>query len=124
MTDQIERIVEYVGKINQTISDQDLLEYTIEAVIDRALLYLGHDKLDERFERIIADVVNGVLLKYITNLEATEPDKAISSVSDNGQSISYSHEAVRYLAAADDDELFGGFARLLAPFRTIKVVGM
>ena len=56
------------------------------------------------------------------NKTSTESDQAISSVSDNGQSVSYSNEVKNYLASTEDNELFAGFAKLLAPYRRINVV--
>ena len=53
-SEQITRIKEYVTKFNKTIvqDDSELLEYAVEAVIDRALLYLNRKSLDERFSGI------------------------------------------------------------------------
>lgn len=121
---QVEIIEENVKKFNKTIgeNDKDLLTYSVEVVIDRALLYLGHDKLDKKFEKVVADVVSGVFTKYKKNANNEDADTVISSMSDNGQSISYSNEIKNYLASTTDNELFGGFVGLLSRYRRIKVV--
>ena len=121
--EQVKRIVDNVKIFNKTINDEDLLNYSVEAVIDRALLYLGHETLEKRFEKVIADVVSGVFTKYKKNETSTEPEMAVSSMSDNGQSVSYRNEVKSYLSTASDNELFSGFTNLLSRYRRIKVVG-
>jgi len=121
---QVQIIEDYVKKFNKAIgeNDKELLTYSVEVVIDRALLYLGHDKLDKKFERIVADVVSGIFTKYKKNENNTDADSFVSSISDNGQSISYSNKIKNYLASTTDNELFGGFVGLLSRYRRIKVV--
>ena len=124
-SEQIERIKEYVLKFNKTIDeteDANLLEYAVEAVIDRTLLYLNHEKLEERFEKVVADVVGGIFNKYKTNLNTSGTDLAVASISDNGQSISYSNEIKNYLANSTDNELFSGFAGILSRYRRVNVI--
>ena len=124
-SEQVERIKENVMKFNKTIDeteDADLLEYAVEAVIDRTLLYLNHERLEERFEKVVADVVGGNFNKYKTNLNTRGTDLAVSSISDNGQSISYSNEIKNYLANSTDNELFSGFAGILSRYRRVNVI--
>ncbi len=124
-SEQVERIKENVMKFNKTIDeteDADLLEYAVEAVIDRTLLYLNHERLEERFEKVVADVVGGIFNKYKTNLNTRGTDLAVSSISDNGQSISYSNEIKNYLANSTDNELFSGFAGILSRYRRVNVI--
>ena len=122
--EQIDRIMLNVRKINKSIveADEDLLEYAVESVIDRALLFLNHKDLDEKFEKIISDVVSGIFNKYKTNLNNSGTDLAVNSISDNGQSVSYSNEIKNYLANSTDNELFSGFAGILARYRRINVI--
>jgi ABC-type uncharacterized transport system substrate-binding protein len=58
----------------------------------------------------------------LTKDNVADVDRAISSVSDNGQSVSYANEVTRYFATASDDELFTGFTALLSRYRRVKVV--
>lgn len=122
--EQITRITNYVKKINKSIitTDEDLLDYAVRSVVDRVLLFLNHEELAEKFEKIVSDVVSGIFNKYKTNLNNGGTDLAVSSVSDNGQSISYSNEIKNYLANATDNELFSGFAGLLARYRRLNVI--
>ena len=122
--EQIARIAENVKIVNKTITDYyfDLLDYVIKEVIDRALLYLNHEDLDVRFERVIVNIVDGIFRKYKISINNGEVEMGISSASDNGQSVSYFNEVKNYLTTASDNELFGGFVSLLSRYRSIKVV--
>lgn len=123
--DQVARIKKYVTTINKTIDvdeEKDLLEYTIESVIDRALLYLNHNNLDERFEKVITDVVDNIFKKFKGNLNSEDVEMAISSMSDNGQSVSYFGEIKNYLQTSSDNELFGGFTNVLSRYRKARMI--
>ena len=68
-------------------------------------------------------VIGFFIFNQTTNSKtSTESDQAISSVSDNGQSVSFSNEIKNYLATTEDNELFAGFSKLLARYRRINVV--
>lgn len=123
--EQLDRIKGYVKVIDDAASEASsdtLLEYCINEVCDRVLLYLNDTTLDEALERVVARIVSGIFNQTTNSKTSTESDQAISSVSDNGQSVSYSNEVKNYLATADDNELFAGFAKLLARYRRINVV--
>ena len=114
------RIKDYAKLLNNKIEDGDLLDFVVLEVIDRVLIYLNDKELDQRLERIVARIVSGV---FTESAESQSGDLAhnISSISDNGQSISYSDKVKSYLISADDTELFGGFSKLLAPYRRVNV---
>jgi hypothetical protein len=116
-----------VQVINQTALDDTLLTYVVEEVIDRVLLYLNitpsaDTQIDERLAKIVARIASGIFNQTNANVENGGADTAINSVSDNGQSVSYSDKVKNYLATNEDGELFGGFAKLLAPYRRINVI--
>ncbi len=110
--------------INSAIDDDELLEYVAEEVVDRVLLYLNcpDDGISPRLGRVVARIVNGVFIQSVAEKDSATPEMEVSSVSDNGQSISYSGKVKTYLATADDQEIFGGFTKLLAPYRRMDVV--
>ena len=123
--DQLNRIKDYVKTINETASEasmDDILTYTINEIYDRVLIYLNDTALDEALERIVARIVSGIFNQTINSKGSTQSDSAISSVSDNGQSVSFSNEIKNYLASTEDNELFAGFSKLLARYRRINVV--
>lgn len=121
--DQKTTIKGYVSTINTGIvsGDNDLLDFVLDEVVDRVLLYLNETALDTRLERIIARVVVSVYNQTNNNKEGSGVENSITSISDNGQSITYSKEVKNYLATADDGALFGGFSALLAPYRRVNV---
>lgn len=123
MSEQNQRIAEYAKKLNKTIDDSDeLLEVVVELAVDRILIYLNAPALDEKLERIVGQTVAQSYNQAFANLDNSGADQAIRTVSDNGQSISYANEAQNYMATADDQALFGGFAALLARYRRFDVI--
>ena len=122
MTDssQETRIKEYAKLLNNKIEDGDLLDFVTLEVKDRVLIYLNDDELDTKLERIVARIVSGVFTESLESKDG-ELEHNISSVSDNGQTISYSDKVKSYLVSTDDSELFSGFSKLLAPYRRVNV---
>ena len=126
------RIKAYLGIINENLTAIEtahtgLIDFCIAEVLDRVYLYLNTETIPTQVERILANVVNNGLTKCLKNIEistggAIAVDQAISSISDNGQSISYSNEVTKYFTTASDEELFTGFGSLLSRYRRIKVV--
>jgi len=121
---QIERIIDYVKTFSNVVDDEEeLLKYSTQVVINRVLLYLDHEELDKRFEMIVADVVIGVFNKYKNNQDSNDVEQSVSSLSDNGQSISYRNEMKNYLSTASDNELLSGVVNLISRYRRIGVAG-
>lgn len=122
MTDssQEARIKEYAKLLNDKIEDGDLLDFVTLEVKDRVLVYLNDEVLDTKLERIVARIVSGVFTESLESKDG-ELEHSISSVSDNGQTISYSDKVKSYLVSTDDSELFSGFSKLLAPYRRVNV---
>lgn len=118
--------------INKNIDqiEQDsagLIDFVIGEVVDRVMLYLNSDTIPSKLERILANIVNTGLTRCQKAIERTKEgaldvDRAVSSISDNGQSIAYANEVTRYFTTASDDELFTGFTALLSRYRRVKVV--
>lgn len=119
----ISEVAESVKMINRTIDDDELLRFVTEEVVDRVSLYLNYradDKFDPRLVKIVAKVASSSFKETNNNLENSEAETAIKSMSDNGQSISYGDATRNYLATAADGELFSGFTKLLQPYRRIR----
>ena len=117
---QESRIKEYAKLLNNKIEDGDLLDFVTLEVKDRVLVYLNDEVLDTKLERIVARIVSGVFTESLESKDG-ELEHNISSVSDNGQTISYSDKVKSYLVSTDDSELFSGFSKLLAPYRRVNV---
>lgn len=132
MDDMIAKIKEYLKIINkntETIEDNNegLLDFAIGEVLDRVQLYLNSETIPTKLERILANIVNTGLKKCLREIEIssednTAVDRVVTSISDNGQSISYANEVTRYFTTANDEELFTGFTTLLSRYRRVKVV--
>ena len=122
MTDseQETRIKNYAKLLNNRIEDGELLDYVTLEVLDRVLVYLNDNTLDQKLERIVARIVSGVFAESQESSDG-ELSHNISSISDNGQTISYSEKVKSYLVSTDDEELFSGFSKLLAPYRRVNV---
>lgn len=132
MDDIIANIKKYLKIINKNIDDIEkenagLVDFAIEEVLDRVQLYLNSETIPTKLERILANIVNTGLKKClkeieISNEDSTAVDQVVTSISDNGQSISYANEVTKYFTTASDEELFTGFTSLLSRYRRIKVV--
>ena len=132
MDEQINRIKEYLSILNQGLDTIEynhggLIDFIILEVIDRVCVFLNREDVPRRVERIIANIVNtnlGKALAIIDNDDAISPmpEQAISSISDNGQSISYANEVKRYFTSATDEEVFAGFTSILSRYRRVSVV--
>lgn len=122
MTDseQETRIKTYAKLLNSRIEDGELLDFVTLEVLDRVLVYLNDNSLDQKLERIVARIVSGVFAESQESSDG-ELSHNISSISDNGQTISYSEKVKSYLVSTDDEELFSGFSKLLAPYRRVNV---
>lgn len=129
---QVTKIKEYLKIINKNIDNiekdnKDLVNFSIYEVGDRVQLYLNSDTIPTKVERILAKIVNNGLKKCLKEIEIskddnTAVDQVITSISDNGQSISYANEVTKYFTTVSDEELFTGFTGLLSRYRRIKVV--
>ena len=116
------RIVNYAKTLNSKIENEDLLDFAIEDCAGLVLLYLGEKKLDVSLERIISSMVAMNYARLIDFSKTGEVKQAISSVSDNGQSVSYSLDQKRTLTTAQDDVIFLGFESILKNYRRICVI--
>lgn len=115
--DQKNLIKGYVATLNSDIVAGDLLDLVVDTVAERVLLYLNEVLLPIGLERVIAQMV---VASYQTIQNPQE--QSISSVSDNGQSVSYHQTPVNHFATKSDGEIFGGFEKLLAPYRRVHVI--
>lgn len=132
MDEIIAKIKEYIKIINDKIDIIDqtnvgMLDFVIGETLDRVLLFLGKDTLPSRLERVLANIINTNITRCLKTLERSKEngadvEHAISSISDNGQSISYANELKRYFTTISDEELFTGFTALLSRYRRVKVV--
>lgn len=132
MDEIIANIKKYLKIINKNIEkiekeNQGLIDFAIGEVLDRVQLYLNSETIPTKLERILANIVNTGLKKCLKEIEIssednTAVDQVVTSISDNGQSISYANEVTQYFTTVSDEELFTGFTGLLSRYRRVKVV--
>lgn len=128
----IANIKGYLKLLNKNIDtiekdNKGLIDFVIAEVLDRVQLYLNSDTIPTKLERILANIVNTGLKKCLKEIEIstgdnTAVDQVVTSISDNGQSISYANEVTKYFTTVSDEELFTGFSQLLSRYRRVKVV--
>ena len=126
------KIKAYLKILNKNVDEieqnsEGLIDFVIGEVADRVMLYLNSDTIPVKIERILANIVNTGLTRCQKTIERTKEgaldvDRAVSSISDNGQSISYANEVTRYFTTVSDEELFTGVTALLSRYRRVKVV--
>lgn len=123
-TAQIERIVGYVTTINTTITEEqtdiDLLAFVVSEILDRVRLYLNVVDVPVGVERALAGTVSTIFNKYKKTSGDTDVEREVSSVTDNGQSVSYSTKVKSYLVTSSDEELFTGIESLLKRYRRLN----
>lgn len=120
--DQKTQVKTYAKTINTNVVDGDLLDFVVDEVSDRVLLYLNDTAVPDGALRVIARVVAAVFNQTNNNTSNTSTEQAVKSISDNGQSITYSETVKSYLTNSDDTALFTGFEALLAPLRRPYVI--
>lgn len=119
--EEFDKIKQYVILLLPTVDNsmeinEDLLEFVINDTVDRINLYLNRKELIPNIERIIANTVIDNFKKVkakVNEMVTGESDKNILSISDNGQSITYSNEIKKYFATNEDNEILGGLTTLL-----------
>jgi signal transduction histidine kinase len=132
MDEIIANIKKYLKIINKNTEkiekdNEGLIDFVITEVLDRVQLYLNSETIPTKLERILANIVNTGLKKCLKDIELssednTAVDRVVTSISDNGQSISYANEVTKYFTTVSDEELFTGFTGLLSRYRRVKVV--
>jgi hypothetical protein len=125
-------VKEYLKIVNKNVdvieqNNNGLIDFVIGEVADRVMLYLNSENVPAKLWRVLANIVNTGLTRCLKTIEVTKEgamdvDRAITGVSDNGQSISYANEVTKYFSTASDEELFTGFTTLLSRYRRVKVV--
>ena len=118
--DQKTTVIGYVTTLNSDIAEGDVFDLVVDTVDDRVQLYLNDITIADSLLRVIAQVVVSVYKR--TESSAASDDRSISSVTDNGQTVSYHQKPKQYLTSTTDDQLFTGFERLLAPYRRVHVI--
>lgn len=124
------KLKEKLGVVNIAVNNADnnaLVDFLALEMADRLSLYLNLDtdnklQYDERLVSISVRVVSSLLQEAKDRLSGSNTETKIQSISDNGQTITFSNIAKNYITTASDNELFGGVADILKPYRRCNVV--
>jgi hypothetical protein len=126
----ISRLKEKLKAVNIAANNEDdnaLVDFLAYEMADRLSLYLNLDtdkklQYDERLVSISVRVISSLLQEVKDKVAGSNTETKIQSISDNGQTITFSNVAKNYIATASDSELFGGVANILKPYRRCNVV--
>lgn len=123
----ISKLKEKLKVVNSITENNDLVDFLSLEMADRLSLYLNLDtdkklQYDERLVSISVRVVSSLLQEAKDKVAGSNTETKIQSISDNGQTITFSNIAKNYITTASDSELFGGVANILKPYRRCNVV--
>lgn len=126
----ISKLKEKLKAINIAVNNAEnnaLVDFLALEMADRLSLYLNLDpsnklQYDERLVSISVRVVSSLLQEAKDKVADSNTETKIQSISDNGQTITFSNIAKNYIVTASDNELFGGVANILKPYRRCNVV--
>ncbi len=124
MENQVDRIKQYVSVLNSNIEQDEVFDFNVREIIDRILNYTNRNELPVELERVLVKAIINIY-KKIENEQNNngEEQKEVSSISDNGQSISFSDKVKTCMINSSDDDLFFGFLTQINRFIKVKVVG-
>lgn len=123
----ISKLKEKLKVVNSITENNDLVDFLSLEMADRLSLYLNLDtdkklQYDERLVSISVRIVSSLLQEAKDKVAGSNTETKIQSISDNGQTITFSNVAKNYITTASDNELFGGVANILKPYRRCNVV--
>lgn len=150
MDDVVARIKAYVLVLypdilsEQGISDAQL-DFFVNEVVDRALVYMNREQLVEqyeldlvdsnveesdyvlpiptRLERPLASSVVGVVKGAAENNTSGATTGAVTSVEDHDQKVTFSEKISSYLYSSSDSEVFAGVTNLMNTYIIARVIG-
>lgn len=117
---QKQQIEQYAKQLNSNIPEPGdaTLDFIVDEVADRVMIYLNADSIPTILNRVLARVVVGIFNKAQAEMTTTGgAEREIKQISDNGQSVTYGDEAKNYLASATDEDIFSGFEAILKRYR-------
>lgn len=112
----VQEIKDYVKVLD---SDLSLDDKHIQMMINRTKVYLN--RKDIPF--ILASTIAQMLVEQ-SDMAKKNSEDIVSSISDNGQSISFSNKVYQSLVSQTDAQLFGSHTAILNRFRKVGVIGV
>lgn len=110
-----EKVKEYIKLfVKGEIENEELL---IEMLIERVQVYLNRVDIPIMLSGILASILNDHI-----NALAKGQEAQVSSMSDNGQSVSFDNSPITTFATKSDQELFASHTALLNNYRKVRVL--
>lgn len=116
MEKSIEKIKQYVLKLKPDFKN---IDFEVEEMVDRVILYTKMTSIPVELERILAKTIVSLAKdkEYLSSEETGE----ISSVSDNGQSISFKDKSKSRTIREADLDILDGIREILDKYRKVEV---
>ena len=116
MEKSIEKIKQYVLKLKPDFKN---IDFEVEEMVDRVILYTKMTAIPLELERILAKTIVSLAKdkEYLSSEETGE----ISSVSDNGQSISFKDKSKSRTIRETDLDILDGIREILDKYRKVEV---
>lgn len=112
----VQEIKDYVKVLDSGLSLEDK---QIEMVLNRVKVYLNRKDIPY----VLASTIAEMIVEQSKMTEKNNVD-VISSISDNGQSISFSNKIFQSLISQSDVDLFASHTAILNRFRKVGVIGV
>lgn len=132
MDEVIERIKEYVLVLEPEIEQDELLDFVVQEVVDRVLVYTNRGQLIADFEEddeLYAHPVPNTLerpiariVKQVFKTNSADGGREVTSIKDGQQSITFGDRVEHYLSSSMDAELFVSIKPMLDKFRIPTIV--
>lgn len=122
MDEQKDRIKSYFYKIVQTEVDADLLDYAVDELLSRTMLYLNMTEVPQAFEMTLVHTLIAQVSQYEKEDAGIDGSGAIDKLEDNNQSISYGQRLLNYFATQPDNVIFASASGVLNRYRLANVV--
>ena len=120
--DQKDRIKEYFRKIVKEPVDPDLLDYAIDEMISRTMLYLNMTEVPQQFEMALVNILITQMSQYQKETAGIDESQTISKIEDNNQAITYGQKLLNFFSSEADNVVFATASGVLNRYRLAHVV--
>ena len=117
---QKERIKANFEKIVTVEVDADLLDYSIDELLSRTMLYLNMTEVPQAFEMVLTNILISQVSTYQRESAGVDTTSTVSKIEDNGQAITYGKQLVNFFATEPDNVVFASATGLLSRYRLAK----
>ncbi|MDE8253417.1 hypothetical protein PT191_05735 [Erysipelothrix rhusiopathiae] len=116
MMEMVQEIKKYLQVLEPNITITDV---QIEMILNRIKVYLNRSDIPFILSSTIAEMIIEQ-----AKMNHKNDDDTISSISDNGQSISFSNKVFQSMMSQKDVDLFASHTAILNRFRKVGVLGV